>query len=213
LTLTSLRDALKSLPSTLDETYDRILLQIDANYHPLAIVALEVLCFSRRPFKIHELAEFVALKPNTHPLEFPDRLFDPDDIRLILSSLVSLGENGIVRLAHYSVQEYLLSDRIRTGPVSQFGFDEGLAHLHIAERCLTYLLSFAKAYSLNPTICRDYPLLYYAASHWHLHTDHALENDERRTRRLGEMLLEFCDTKSHLAFINAIRIADPEWRR
>jgi hypothetical protein len=194
----------------LDETYDRILLQIDTNYHPIAVLALEVLCFSKRPLKIHELAEVVALKPNTQPLEFPDRLFDPDDIRLILSSLVSLGENGIVRLAHYSVQEYLLSDRIRTGPVSQFGFDEGLAHLHVAERCLTYLLSFAKADSLNPNICHEYPLLDYSASYWHLHTDRALENDGRRNRSLREMVLEFCDTDSHLAFVNALRIADPE---
>jgi hypothetical protein len=187
-----------------------MLLQIDVKYRSLTLVALEFLCFSGTPLNINELAEAVALRPKTQPLEFPDRFFDPEDIRVILSSLVSLEENGVIRLAHYSVQEYLLSERIRTGPVSHFGLDESLAHLHIAERCLTYLLAFASPGSLRPQISDQYPFLDYAARHWHKHTDRALQVYGDMHHGIKEMVLDFCNTGSHMAFANTIRIADLE---
>ncbi len=45
-----------------------------------------------------------------------------------------------LRLAHFSIKEYLVSHRITQGPAARFGFREGDAHLHIARCCLAYHL-------------------------------------------------------------------------
>lgn len=43
-----------------------------------------------------------------------------------------------VRIAHFSVQEYLMSDRIRQGPAKSFAFSEIEARVHIAQTWLAY---------------------------------------------------------------------------
>lgn len=43
-----------------------------------------------------------------------------------------------VRIAHFSVQEYLMSDRIRQGPAEPFAFSETAAHVYIAQTWLAY---------------------------------------------------------------------------
>lgn len=43
-----------------------------------------------------------------------------------------------VRIAHFSVQEYLMSDRIRQGPAKSFAFSEIEAHVRIAQTWLAY---------------------------------------------------------------------------
>lgn len=49
-------------------------------------------------------------------------------------------EDVWVRIAHFSVQEYLMSDRIRQGPAKPFAFSEIEAHVHIAQTWLAYHL-------------------------------------------------------------------------
>ncbi|KAK4950134.1 hypothetical protein LTR10_011111 [Elasticomyces elasticus] len=44
-----------------------------------------------------------------------------------------------VRLAHYSVKEYLMSNLIRCGPVSSFALSAHEGHKHIVQCCLAYL--------------------------------------------------------------------------
>jgi hypothetical protein len=89
---------LKSLPKTLDETYERILLAIDDEIRDVAIEALRWLCFAEKVLTIQELAEAavfsakVQAPANETPLEVSfdasERIQDPLDILGILSGLV-----------------------------------------------------------------------------------------------------------------------------
>lgn len=125
LTPSDVRKALKSLPKTLDETYARILLSIDEEHQPKAIAALHWITYSRQPLRIEELAEAVVIDPKADPPFNPgDRLPDPRWLIEILSSLIVISQRPLffnppgwvepdeaeeIRLAHFSVKEYLNS--------------------------------------------------------------------------------------------------------
>ncbi|GAD97888.1 ankyrin repeat protein [Paecilomyces variotii No. 5] len=176
LSPSAVHKALQSLPKDLDETYERILCRIDDECRSIAFTALQFLTFSARPVTLAELAEIVAVKPRTSIFVDIDRLFDPSDVLLVCSSLVSCYNKGRwARLAHYSVQEYLVSDRIRRGPAGCFALEEGRSHFDIAERCLTYLLSFDGSQAHKPDclisgdVQADWELLDYAVHEWFTH--------------------------------------------
>ncbi|CZR57756.1 uncharacterized protein PAC_07645 [Phialocephala subalpina] len=94
-TIKAIRETLKSLPESLDETYARFLFGIDKKYHELAFTALSWLAFSARPLTIKELAEAVAINPDADvPFDIENRLVDPSDILRVLSGLVVIYGDG-----------------------------------------------------------------------------------------------------------------------
>jgi hypothetical protein len=215
-TLSSLETALKSLPKTLDATYDRILTSIDPENQLIARTALEWLCFSYRPLQLSELVEVVALKPRSYPLEFPDRLFEPEDLFSICSSLISTSKSArdsrtpVVQLAHYSIQEYLVSERIRTGPAKAFALEERSSKSAMAEKYLTYLLGFRNPDSLYHGVGIDYPYLEYASRYWVKHMESALEHPGSVGSGLSDLVREFSNYSKHDAFLNSRRISTNE---
>ncbi|KAI9775606.1 MAG: hypothetical protein M1839_001007 [Geoglossum umbratile] len=171
LKVDALRKALKSLPKTLGDTYARILLNIDGEYAQDALKILQWLVFHARPMRIEEVAEVIALDLESDPrFDTERRLPEPRDLLVICSSLVTLSSGTLeysncrleeteeLRLAHFSVKEYLISERIRAGPASDFSILEMPAHLSIAQACLAYLLQFDKPDSLTRDTCQKYPL-------------------------------------------------------
>jgi hypothetical protein len=88
LSITAVKNALKTLPKSLDETYDRILLGIDEQNHNFTIAALQWLVLSERPLQVKELAEAVIIQPYSGTVNAEDRLLDPRDVLRVLSSLV-----------------------------------------------------------------------------------------------------------------------------
>jgi ankyrin repeat protein len=196
LKASAVRKALKSLPKTLDDTYARILLNIDPEYHQEAITALNWLAFSKRPLRIEELAEAVVINPQANPPFNPeDRLRNPHSILQILSSLVTIssrtdtddfsdweepGEVEEIKLAHFSVKEYLTSDRV-IPELSPFRITDVTANRAIAENSLLYIMSYdhAENKSSSDRDLEEFPLLQYACRFWHAHviTDqHATES-------------------------------------
>ena len=89
--LDGLTKALKSLPPTLDETYERILLSIDNENCNDAFKVLQWLAFSARPVTLAEMVEVLAVDfTNSKPKFDPDlRMPDSEDILVICSSLVT----------------------------------------------------------------------------------------------------------------------------
>jgi hypothetical protein len=125
------------LPKTLDDIYARILCNIDEAYSQDAFRILQWLVYSARPLRIEEVAEVLAVKINDDPQFDPEnRLLEPWDVLTICSSLVTIvtrpeyscnrGFYEIIelRLAHSSVKEYLISDRIRSGPASRYTIED-----------------------------------------------------------------------------------------
>jgi hypothetical protein len=133
------------LPRSLDETYERILCSIDEGSIEDARRILTLLCFSSRPLTVPELIDAIAVDINEPTcLEVQNRLQDEDDIRSICPGLIDVdftGNNGThaLHIAHFSVQEYLESNRINHPIAALFALESIPAHADIAQICLIYL--------------------------------------------------------------------------
>ena len=174
-----IRNALGRLPSTLEETYERICINIHEPDRIIASRALSFLLVSPRPFTLLELAEAVIVEPEMTRLDLEGRWF-PDDLLEVLGSLVVHdSSNDIVTLAHHSVKEYLSSDRCKTN-TPLFFTPRIDAQVQITRTCLTYLLMEDFAGGATTTSeavaqrCTQYPLLRYAARFWPFHARTAM---------------------------------------
>ena len=203
--LDGLTKKLNSLPKTLEATYDRILQNIDDEYHNDAFKVLQWLAFSARPVTLAEVAEALAVDfTNNKPQFDPDqRMPDPQDILVMCSSLVTVssqtftsaieddwdtdgekeeGQGQLIigtqrlQLAHFSVKEYLIGTRIQNGPVSQYSFNGNMANDLICQTCLAYLLQFDQMDSLKPTTLSCFPLACYAAEFWITHVQNQFQD-------------------------------------
>ncbi|RYO93373.1 hypothetical protein DL762_001072 [Monosporascus cannonballus] len=169
--------ALKQLPKTLDETYERMLLAIDEMYEEEAKRALMWLAFSERPLSVEEVAEAACVDPDADPpFKEDDRFQDPrNNILEILGSLVSLAPGDKIRLAHFSVKEYLLSTRLRTSQSADFAVSEMDAHLLCTRSCLAYVVREEEA----PLRLCELPFITYACMYWPHHAQRVPEDDKR----------------------------------
>lgn len=108
---------------------------------------LTILCCARRPLVVNELLEGMAVELGESPRFNPKRkLMDMDAIHEICPGFIEFyrndgAEETCVRIAHFSVQEYLESDRICTRQdVAFYGAKKRLAHADMVCICLTILL-------------------------------------------------------------------------
>jgi ankyrin repeat protein len=210
------RATLRSLPKTLDETYDRILVGISETDRAYTFRALQWLAFSARPVSIAEAAEAMIVDLDC-ALPHVDRdraLRDPHDLLDICASLVRLSSvdnkynlrepNEVLELAHFSVKEYLVSSRVLDGPAAGFGLQERVAHRSLAECCLAYLLTFDCPMSNSDLSA--HPLARYSARYWPFHT-HQAGQDCNAINKLGTMLI----SPGQSFFENSLCLYDDEY--
>ena len=128
-----LKKALTSLPNSLDVLYDDALLRIESQHQHDRDLAKRALCwiaYSFRPISANALLQALAVEPG-------EMVFDIEAtprITLVLDVCAGLlirdRENGVVRLVHYTAQNYfekLQQSRYRG------------SHGFIAKDCMTYL--------------------------------------------------------------------------
>jgi hypothetical protein len=210
-----LQKALRTLPPTLDQTYERILVRISEDYSQHAIRMLQWLAFSARPLSVDEVAEVAAVDGKRDPAFDPDEVLEsPFDALVICSSLITLtthydNELGkppkyVIALAHYSVKEYLLSDRIRVGKAAKYSMQDTVCHEAIAMSCLGYLLQLQQP-ELTKDDVEKVGLARYSAEFWSSHARKARE----RTKEISQIALRLC-SKGNPAYLNWIRLFDPE---
>ncbi|KAL8793896.1 MAG: hypothetical protein Q9195_003515 [Heterodermia aff. obscurata] len=143
-TAKDVKKALLELPPDLDSTYDDILLRINQTDKLYLKRALQFVAFSARPMTLAEVAEAIIIENDISEVDEDSRLQQPQDLleigkSLFVASYTELHDKKILELSHYSVKEYLVSERIRSGPASEFALDKTIADIHIAQCCLTYL--------------------------------------------------------------------------
>ena len=224
-----LRQALRSLPKTLDETYARILIQIPEGHVEDARRILSCLICAFGPLAMEEIAEIVAvvIDGDTY-YDIDSRLREPNDILTICSGLVSttdfkreisrygpLSELEGLRLSHFSVKEYLTSDRIADAQMSRFALDERYAHELIAKLCINYLLWCGQEDVFQDPqewlrfgrIPHRSPFALYAASFW---SDHFQAAHFDRSSPLYGKCLRLLSSPSLLKDIIRLR---ESWRR
>ncbi|CAG8957981.1 hypothetical protein HYFRA_00000324 [Hymenoscyphus fraxineus] len=213
LTRNDIKKALKSLPKTLDETYERILTSVDEEHRPKLALALKWISGATRPLTIKELAEAIVIDSTQEPpFQEENRLPDPNWIIPILSSLVVISTHvehpnrdrkylpyiedpaTLVKLAHFSVKEYLTSDRIRHSAASEFYMTNSVADEACAKGSLQYLCScfaserITRSYSdLN-----EFPLLKYASESWY---SHASIYQDLEVPEMDDLILKFLSTE------------------
>jgi ankyrin repeat protein len=189
LNRSSLRKALRNLPKTLGDTYERILSNIEDDYRDYALTILRWLAFSARSLYVGEAAEIVAITGDGRPQFDKDQVLeDPFDVLTICSSLVTvigiravgptpkeLAEKGMVyerqvfSLAHYSVKEYLLSETIQRSTMATFSIHEAASQAFIAKCCLGYILQFRDRTGPYMKTLGSFQLAEYAAEFWPYH--------------------------------------------
>ena len=195
---------LGQLPETLDETYERILQAVPKEMWKDTHCILQWIMVSSRPLRVEELAEVFAIDFDEERSGIPT--FDPSwrdasaetAVLSACSTLVAIvdGRWGakIVQFSHFSVQEYLTSDRIANAKhVSRFHIRPKLAHTLLAKACLSVLCQLD--HGIDRAKINNFPLAEYAAEHW---VEHARVDDVSSYIRDGMDLL-FDKNKPHFS--------------
>ena len=161
---------------SLDETYDRILLGISREKQGYAQRLLHCLSESIRPLRADELTEILAIQFDTGTLPKYDvnrRPADPEEAILSacssLITVVNTNTSRVVQFSHFSVKEYLLSDRlVARKDLSQYHILPQSAHTILAQASLSVLLALDG--HINKEKMKNFPFAIYAARYW---VDHA----------------------------------------
>jgi ankyrin repeat domain-containing protein 50 len=101
------------------------------------------------------------------------------------------GHNEL-RFSHFSIKEYLISERILTSVSANFRIVDPFAHELVTRISIIYLLSVHDATSTQTESCNDFPFSNYSAKFWFSHFD-AVEPEKHRilettlARRLFEV--------------------------
>ncbi len=216
--VSELREALRSLPKDLDDTYARVLKAIDddGNYAQVFKI-LRLLVGSNEPITIAEAAETIPIELDMTPqVDLERRLVDSDDVLSMCSALVVLETQRVdtdgkrvLRLAHFSIREYLLSTRIHESTMSHWQMDTISCHLFIARLLITYILflgididACADDSPLGTQFYQDYPLAKVAMCRCSIHLSIAENsNTDLTCGDIGSQLFTFCSaaTRSPLS--------------
>ena len=146
----------------------------------LARRILQCLTVACRPLRVKELAEILVLDFEDADGRIPKfnedwRSQDRQQALLItcssLITIVNQGGSSIIQFSHFSVKEFLTSDRLATPvrDISNFHILPEPAHAVFAQACLAVLLCLHEGHH-KKQIRRSFPLVDYAAQHW---VDHA----------------------------------------
>ncbi|KAH9069639.1 hypothetical protein EDB83DRAFT_2582967 [Lactarius deliciosus] len=172
---------LRELPRSLDETYERILREIGKVNPDQAYRLLQCLAVATRPLRVDELAEVLALDfdgaKDGIPVLNSDWRWDEQGVLSTCSSLIVVvddesSKTRVVQFAHFSVKEFLTSDRLANlaPDVSFFHIRLEPAHTVIVQACLAILLeSDSKDRATSSS-----PLFDYSSRYW---VDHAQFKD------------------------------------
>ena len=200
-TVRAIRKALASLPQSLSETYAQTLLGIEPFYRLYAVRILLWAAVSTKPLELNAAADFLAVEVDDvedgHYFDEENRVPDIHEIALLCTSLVKAtpggtptfpdNETGIeLSLAHYTVQEYVLSDLFFTGFLGSCAEDlppsihdittPALAHAYTARTMLHYLLSLRDP--LTQDVLASRHLARHAAESWPYHYKEAGKNGQ-----------------------------------
>jgi Ankyrin repeats (3 copies) len=164
--------------SALDEAYkdaiERINGQLDEDRN-LATRVLSWMTYAKRLLTTDELCHALAVELDEEELD-ADNIPNVEDVVSVCAGLVTIDEESkIIRLVHYTTQEYFERIRVEWNPVAQ---------QDIASTCLTYLtLSTFGSGSCASDVefegrLKDNPFFDYSARYWAIHTHNVQEVEQ-----------------------------------
>jgi hypothetical protein len=209
---TTVRHVLEELPESLDETYEYILKGINKANRVHAFRLLQCLTVAARPLRVEELAEVLAVDFSAGgipKLNANWRWEDQEEAVLsACSSLVTvIFDDGdrVVQFSHFSVKEFLTSDRLADSieEVSRFHIPLKPAHTILAQACLSVLLR------LNADTVETIPLVQYAAKHW---VEHAQFEDVESRMKDAMYYFFDMDKPQFSAWIHTHDLDTADWQ-
>jgi len=176
----SVRPILNELPETLDKTYRRILREIPKSNRLHAHRLLQCLTVAVRPLRVKELAEVLAVDFDATggiPKLNEDLRWEDQEQAVLsaCSSLIAVVEDGssrVVQFSHFSVKEFLTSDRLATSTIDASHYHHILlepSHTIMAQACLSVLRRMDSNININSL--KDFPLARYASQHFGDHAE------------------------------------------
>lgn len=168
-TLGEMHDALDAMPRGLEDAFEEKLLRIQRQADGRKRLGMNTLMWishAKRPLTVSELSDALAIRPGATSL---DPLYRPSEKLMVdsCSGLVTINEeSSVIRLVHYSVQEFFETNRKRLFP---------LGEETIAELTTTYSLldEFTVGSCQNEdeiqALISQNPLVTYAACFWGHH--------------------------------------------
>ncbi|KAF2167446.1 hypothetical protein M409DRAFT_54045 [Zasmidium cellare ATCC 36951] len=177
-----LSKVLARLPSSLAETYERILLRLPEQCSRDVRKALIWLAFSRDHLTAQMLTEACITSPDENPFVDEGSRDTMPEMLEVLSSLLQIEGQGDgedkteknlaqrrVQLAHFSVKEFLVDSRTENGPASFFYLDIGTAQDFLAQSCSAYMIHCYEHHRGSASSRNEQPLLKYACDYWISH--------------------------------------------
>ncbi|KAL9621758.1 MAG: hypothetical protein Q9160_003876 [Pyrenula sp. 1 TL-2023] len=183
-----LDEALRSLPNDLNETWQKCYDTLNhKGFASEGIRMLTWLCFSQRPMRDDECINALALPYEWSEQFNLDRFPDANALFEIGSGLVesdqrSKGDDSersrsIFRLAHASVKDWLMSERMIDQTIPDGSpFIESTAHGSLARDCMMYLMHLRA--SSDSAGVNDLPLARHAANYWRYHLSNSVYDVE-----------------------------------
>ena len=203
-TIKGIKSALSSMPGQLDELYREALVRIQTqsgNDEELGMRILSWITHAKRPLSVNELRYGLAIEYSDIQ---EDGEFDEDNVLSsgsladVCAGLVIIDSNSqVVRLAHYTTQEYL--DKVRK-QIFKCAEDD------MSRACLTYLSynidTGIEDEKIRNELIDSHPFLDYACHHWFSHAKNVLLSKNADTS-LVEALARF---KSSGSFIFSLHL-------
>jgi hypothetical protein len=170
----NVRPVLSELPKSLDETYERVLKNINESNKEDAYRLLQCLTVAMRPLRVEELAEVLAIDFDDAqglPRMNPDWQWEDQEeaLQAASSSLISIVDiygSRVVQFSHCSVKEFLTSRRLAelSSDVSCYYISSESAHTVLAQACLGVLLWLDHRFNMY-IVWNDLPLADHAAEY------------------------------------------------
>ena len=172
----SIRKVLNELPTTLDDTYERMLQGIPKEKFEHASRLFQCMVAAVRPLHVEELAEIFAIEFG--PSDTPSLIVDwrpehPEEAVLSTCStfITIIDDKGskIAQFSHFSVKEFLTSNRLQmsdVGNICQYYIPLEPAHAILARACVIVLLQLDEK---NDERFKSLPLASYASDNWVRH--------------------------------------------
>ena len=173
----SIRRVLNELPTTLDDTYERMLQGIPKEKFEHASRLFQCMVAAVRPLRVEELAEIFAIEfgsNDTLYLVVDWRPEHPEEAVLSTCStfITIIDDEGskIAQFSHFSVEEFLTSDRLQmsgVGNIRRYYISLEPAHEILARACVTVLLQLDE--EDDDERFKALPLASYVAENWVRH--------------------------------------------
>ena len=223
-----IKKALEALPkgsNALDLAYHGAMQRIEDQLEGFRLLAKQLLgwlTYSQRLMSVQEVQHALAIEPGAPDFD-EDNLGDIDEIVGFCAGLVIVdGETHIIRLVHYTTQEYFRrnGDKILAS-----------AQLEIAISCLTYLLyeNFGagwvidknrRGYRSVKARIQRYPFLEYAAMYWAYHTGRceqrnvkelfmSFAKDDRKVSSASQVVLALNENRFFLRDVDETKSRNP----